>query len=215
MLASVAIFVVLVGIAIASYPGGSALDRRAAGHDLLRNFLCDLLAPVALNGAPNPVGAIAAPAAMLVLIAGLGVFWWMLPDAFPAQRRLGRALRAAGALTTVGLVAVPLTPSGAMPVLHAIAVLIACAPAMIATALGALGLARGGRRVDAALGAAVLAVGGIDAALFAHHCAVPGPVVLALPALQRVACGLLLAWVVLVATKLARARADASRLTPS
>lgn len=202
VLGSVAAFVLLVGASIAAYPGGTVFDRRAAGHDLLRNFLCDLLAPVALNGQPNPVGAIAAPLGMLALTLGLGVLWWILPRAFASQPALGRAVRVAGSIATVGLLAVPLTPSIHFPVLHAVAVLVACAPALVAGVLATVGLARAGRARLASLGGALFAVGGLDAAIFAVHCAAGGPAPLALPALQRIACALLLAWVVALALHL-------------
>src|SRR5260370_5416135 len=70
--------VVLLVLAIASYPGGTSFDRSAPGHDLLRNFLCDLTAPVALNGAANPRGATLASLAILLLGVALILFWWTL-----------------------------------------------------------------------------------------------------------------------------------------
>src|SRR5690242_7027467 len=90
ILAMVAVAVALLVAAMVSYPGGTWMDPNSHGHDFIRNFLCDLAMPVALNGMPNPVGAVAVPVALFVLSAGLALFWWELPRLFGAQTALRR-----------------------------------------------------------------------------------------------------------------------------
>lgn len=211
VIASVAIFAVAIAISIATYPGGSSLDPDAAGHDLWRNFLCDLIHPISISGEPSPVASTLAPLGMLALVAGLAATWAILPCAFPRERVLGRVVRIAGALSTLGLVAVPLTPSSEHPVLHPIAVFLAGVPALVAGIAAALGLARGGARVLAGLGAALIATTAIDLAIFAVHGVLGGPVPLVLPALERVGTALLLAWMLGIARRLARRRPLAGR----
>lgn len=206
VIASVVVFVVTIAVSMASYPGGNQLDRGAHGHDLWRNFLCDLIAPVSIGGAPNPVAATLAPIGMFALVVGLAAVWMvLLPHAFPGERTLGAVVRVAGALSTLGLVAVPLTPSSDHPVLHTVAVLLASLPALVAGAGGALGLARAGARGLAWLGAVLVAVTTIDVGLFARSVALGGAVPLALPALERVANTLLLVWMLAIARRVERA----------
>jgi hypothetical protein len=61
-------------VATFAYPGGTHWDPQATGFSLT-NFWCDLLRPVALNGADNGVGARAAQIALLALTLGLGPFF--------------------------------------------------------------------------------------------------------------------------------------------
>src|SRR5688572_11608153 len=98
---SVALFVALIGRAIALYPGGTWFDPGAVGHDPFRNFLCDLTQPVALNGMVNP-GARWAGAGMIALDVGLLLVWLAVPLLAPS--RLGRALRMMGVLSFLGIV---------------------------------------------------------------------------------------------------------------
>ena len=199
--------VTLIAIAAAHYPGGTWMDRRTRGHDLAHNFLCDLLAPVALDGTPNPVGAVAATAGLLTLAAGIGLFWQVLPALFPGRPRLGAGVRAAGLLSLVGMVAVPLTPSARAGALHAVAIFAAGIPGLVAAMLGVAGLLGVGRpeRRIAALGAATIVVVLIDGALYTEHSVQAGAPSPALPFLQRIASLLLLAWLSAVAVRVLRA----------
>lgn len=200
--------VALLGTSMAAYPGGTWMDPRAQGHDFWRNFFSDLAQPEALNGAPNPVGAALAMAGMLAATAAFVPFWILLPQLFPGSPRLGAAVRAAGLASVAGLVAVPLTPSLRFGLLHAAAVLTASVPGLAAAALAAAGLfmARPGARALAAIGAGTLIAAAVDAGLYARHVLQPGPVPVALPALQKAASLGLLAWMVGVALTALRPR---------
>lgn len=208
VLASIAAFVLGMAIAMSSYPGGTWCDRGAAGHDFVRNFFCDLLHDVSLDGRPNPLGAAAARAAMLALLAGaLGAFW-LAPRSAAAHPRLALAIRASGLLCALGGVGVALTPSNHHPKLHTVSVFAAAGPGLLALIAASFALLRApdGRpsaRWGAALGAAVVLVGGFDAWLYARQLDGSHPCEVLLPALERVTAALLLAWMAVVAARAA------------
>jgi len=199
----VATFVALIARAISLYPGGTWFDPGARGHDLLRNFLCDLTQPIALNGAVNP-GARVAGGAMLVLDLGLLLLWMAIPWLAPS--RFARLLRIAGVASFLGIIAVPLTPSLEHGIVHAIAVLSGVVPGIAAGVLANLMLWGSEHPRLYRLGVAILIFSAIDAVLYFHHIVFAGPPVLALPAIQRVALGLLLTWMLAIAITLLRQR---------
>lgn len=69
------VFVALMAAAMASYPGGTWEERSAQGHSQLRNFLCDLTRPVALNGQPNALGARCADFGLMAYVVALAPFF--------------------------------------------------------------------------------------------------------------------------------------------
>ena len=81
-------FVGLTGFAMASYPGGTWEERQAPGHSQVRNFLCDLTRPVALNGAPNAAGAQAADLGLMAFVIALAPFFLITGWLFEERRRL-------------------------------------------------------------------------------------------------------------------------------
>lgn len=213
VLISVATFLSLEGAAMALYPGGTWLDRSARGHDFLRNFFCDLLAGVALNGAPNP-GAPFATAALLTLPAGLASFWLIVPRLFARRARLGAAVRALGLMSAALLPLVPLLSSGRWGSLHAVGIFLTAAPGLAAAALATRGLLASpeARRPHGYLAASMLVVALIDGALYAAHVASgaeapPWP----LPALQKLAALLLLSCMISVSVAILRAHAAPAR----
>lgn len=192
-------------MSFATYPGGSWLDRRAVGHDLLRNFLCDLLGPTAINGRPNPVGSVAMILAMGSLTLGLTVMWWTMPRLLTG-RSLGLTIRACGALSLLGLVAVPLTPPTLSYPLHAAAVFTGGIPGAAAWLLALFGLAREARtRRLASLGALALAFMTVGFALYSFQYFGGGGPTLLLPVSHRIATVFFLGWVVAVALQLKKA----------
>jgi hypothetical protein len=200
VLALVALAVSLIVLSAARYPGGTYLDPSTRGFDLLRNFLCDLMAPAALNGEPNPVGALAAPIGLLLFVAGVAVFWCILPWLFVPGSRLAGPVRALGLVSIVGMAAVPIAPRS----LHATAIFAGGVPGIAAAILGVIALRSAGRpeRRLAALGAVTLAVALVDGVLYAVVVSRPAePLPLALPLLQRAASLLLVLWVIAVACR--------------
>lgn len=203
ILVSMAVFAALILAAMHLYPGGTWFDRQAPGHDPFRSFLCDLTQPVALNGRPNPIGSSLAKLAMLALSTAILVMFVSAPR-LAAPSASARVIRASGTLSYVGQVLVPLTPSLELGAVHAIAVLIAVIPGLLAGALSIAAFARARRRGLALLGAGVFAVAAVDAVVYANHVAAGGPTPLALPILQRIALVLLVAWAASIAVALLR-----------
>ena len=190
-------FVTLVVVSMAQYPGGSWLVRRATSHDFWRNFLCDLLGPTAINGQPNDVSSLAMKLAMAALLPALAVLWWRLPELFKNHRRLGFAVRLFGALSMVGMAAVPLTPPTASYERHAAAIFSGGVPSFIAwlLALSALLQVKQQRRL-ALVGGVALATVAVAFCLYAREFFFGGTPNVALPASHRVASLVLLSWLV-------------------
>jgi hypothetical protein len=205
--ASVAGFIALEVPAMCLYPGGTWFDTSARGHRFWQNFLCDLEWRVALNGQPNPVGSRLAQAAVLVLTLGLAPFWIAVAGLFHDRPHLAATVRILGLLATAGTVAVALMPSDRFGTLHGAAVLTSGVPGLTAAALAVAGLLLAGPRprVEGWLGASMLAFALVNFVLYASHYlgGVEGtPLV---PAMQKMALILLIAWMVAVAIRTDRA----------
>jgi hypothetical protein len=204
----VAAFSGLEAMAMHVYPGGTWWDTTATAHRFWENFLCDLEWRVALNGAPNPLGAALAKAAMLLLVLALVPFWLAVPRVFRGASAGERAaVTAPGLVSAVATVAVVLMPSDRFGALHGAMVIVAGVPGLAAAAMAVRGLAlREPRpRVAAWLGGAMLAAAFVDFALYVSHFATHTNGTPLGPALQKVALLLLLAWMVVVAVRSAPA----------
>lgn len=195
MLAAVTVFAVLEAGAMVLYPGGTWWEPGAQGHRFWQNYVCDLAWRVALDGQDNRVGSWLAQAAMLVLAAGFVPFWLL------AGERGAWGVRPLGFASVLGTAAVTLMPSERFGSMHGTAVIIASTTGLAAAVLAVIGQLRSGQRLAGWLGAIALAAAGVDFALYAQHLAssAPGPGSAAVPALQKVALGLLLAWMTVVA----------------
>jgi hypothetical protein len=206
-LGAVATGAALLGIAMALYPGGTALDVHAHGHSFWLNFLCDLTAPVARNGAPNP-GAPAARGAMLALSLALGATWLVVPVFAPRSRAAGLAIRVAGTVCTIALIVVPL--SGGF--VHPAAIFTSAAAGLTAGILTIVTLARshGPARRWIPL-VAVLVATAADSIFYAQAVAArPRAVRPELPAVQRVGLLLAVGWIVATALEIVRAGRSAA-----
>jgi hypothetical protein len=203
ILGAVAAFAALEGTAMAIYSGGTTWDAHTAGYRFWQNYLCDLLRQRALDGAPNAVGARLASAAMLVILLGLVSFWIAFPRVVPGSI-LARAARVLGLTSVAGVVAVVLLPSDRYGALHGVAVVLAGAPGLTASALAVAALLRHERppRALGAIGAAWVVAALADFVLYVRHLAAGDLGTPILPAIQKVALGLLVAWMVAVALRL-------------
>ena len=189
VLALVAASVTLLGLAIAGYPGGTSFDRGTRGHDVWRNFLCDLTAPVALNGIANPQGAAVASLALLCLGLALALFWWHLSALAVPSVRKRQVVRMAGLVSSFALIALPLTRWPLLLWFHPLVVFLSVVPGLVAAAI----LLHQLRRVRPnwwtlwALGVGTFVLAAADSVLYAIHLWTRSPAIVALPALQRLA----------------------------
>jgi hypothetical protein len=170
MLAAIAVFVSLIGLATRDYRGGNWFDSKAVEHDFWLNFLCDLTREVGVNGQRSPAAHIA-QAGLTTMLLALIPFWLLLPRWFPDRPRLGRVVRTGGVVSALGALVVPLVPSDRVGDLHGYLVVASSGPGVIAFACGVTGLVLGRRTPGWLLGVAVaaLAVAAADASLFTHH----------------------------------------------
>lgn len=193
-------FVALVTAAIVEYPGGTWFDARTRGHAFWQNFLCDLFHHRALNGADNARSAALATAGMLAMLVSIAAFFALIARLERTEGRAARVARWAGAGACVAGIAVPLTPSDRYRVAHLSAVLIACAPALAATAAALwVSLRAPVSRWIPLAALATLVFGAIDALMYAVAFGVSARLdrlYLWLPVFQRLATLSLLAWMI-------------------
>jgi hypothetical protein len=201
---SVAAFMGLEAAAMLLYPGGTWWDPTSRGSSISQNYLCDFEHREAIDGAANPIGSRLAQAAMFSLVLGLMPFWIATPSLM-GRGKAGPAVRALGLVSLFGVVAAILLPSDRFGRPHGVAVIAAGGPGLVAAALAVRALFRCERRprVVAWLGAATLAVAGVDFIGFAMHLIAGGLGTPLLPALQKAALTLLLAWMVAIAIRVA------------
>lgn len=100
-LSGIGVYLVLYVVATRYYPGGAPNDATTDGFSWTQNFWCNLLAPRALNGAPNTARPIALTA-MTVLCLSLTLFWWVFP-LYAALRPAARVLMRAAGILAMGL----------------------------------------------------------------------------------------------------------------
>lgn len=203
------LFSVLIAFAMASYPGGTWEERQEPGHSQVRNFLCDLVRPVALNGTPNEEGARYAELALLSFAVALTPFFLITPALFEERRRLARLVAVSGALASLGGVGILLVPSyrfGALP--HGLMVLLAAVPGL-AAALGAtFGVWKAERPVPSVRLAALstLLVFAFAVGVFAVQLSRGTETTPGLPVLEKLGFLLTMSWMVLTVNVVLRRR---------
>lgn len=200
VLASISIF----AIGAAVYPGGTHFDHRVVGHDFWLNTLCDVARSTALDGAPNHVGSTLARIAMTIFVVAVGATLAVLPGLAGANARTRGLVRVLACLATCGAVAVVHLPTDRYGELHAVAIVLAGVPAIVATSVGWIALLRERARhlVLALLGGSFLLVSAADFGVYVHEIATAGPPQVLLPILERLATILALAWMIAVARAL-------------
>jgi hypothetical protein len=181
---AVAIFLLCTGMAMLQYPGGDSFGGRLAGYSLARNYFCDLVSPVAINGYPNP-GLRWAQAGMVVLAIGLIAFW-----VAKFNNHSDTSNRLACQLGIVGSTIASLIPLGRLSIggmdLHPVITLGAGIPALIAIMLSVLSAFRRRSQWEALLGAFALLASLITASIYANFL-VTGADPVALPIAQKIA----------------------------
>lgn len=193
------VFVVLEGIAMALYPGGTWLNRSSVGYDFFRNFFCDLAAPKALNGKPNP-GAIFAQVGMFFFTLGLIPFWILVTSLVRQVRaRLAKVVMALGTISSLAASLVPFVSSQQFGFLHPMLVFLAGIPGLMAGGLSMYGLVKtkSGSRIPARLAVLTVILVGIDGILYAIHVLTGYEVhPILLPSLQKMGAMSLVAWMI-------------------
>lgn len=201
-------FVVALALAARAYPGGNWVDLDAAGHDLWRNYWCDLMREQAVNGEENAASNLWAKAAFYLLGVGLLLFWPLAGRLVPAAR-VRRLVVGCGRAGALGTMLVPVFTYDDYRVWHAISASLAGAlslVAIVAMLLGSRGVAAGRARQ----------VCGVVLALFVlANLWVYTPIMVAggghdvrLPVIQKLGTVAALAW--LVVTSRAATRTDAA-----
>jgi hypothetical protein len=206
ILASVGSSVALLGLSMSHYPGGTFCDRSRPGHAFWGNFLCDLAWETSLGGGANRVGARLAEIAMVVLALGIGLFFFTAPVLFRSRVRAARLVRGLGVGSVAVMIAVAVFPSERVGDFHGLLVFAAGAPALTASILVIAALLRTEPRprVCAAIGSAAVVAALVDLAMYGWHFLHRSECAPLLPAVQKLALGLLLAWMTLVAGRTLR-----------
>lgn len=192
---AVLIFVASWIVAMSTYPGWNAFDSHSTGHDVLRNFLCDLLSATTPDGRSNLVGSIAMNAGAVVLVLGaLLPLWWQVPLRGP-WRCTSRVLGVVAALFTLTIC---VQQAFALAISHNTVTLSAAAAGLVPTTL--LGVTDW-RSVDTTTTRRVFLLGTILASLvnfFSYALVQLGSTLtLVVPIAQKVALVCLLAWLFL------------------
>jgi len=117
VLACMAISVALIVLASQLYPGGSLLDKHAAGFDWSKNFISNLFAPQAINGLANR-GRVWAVAGMAFQSFGYGIFFIRMAKKIPS-RPVSKILKFIGTANVlfIFLIATPLHDLGTLSIL--------------------------------------------------------------------------------------------------
>jgi hypothetical protein len=202
---AVAGFVLLMGGAMAAYPGGHLWDKSSPGYDFWRNFWCDLLRSEAYNGVQNLVAPALARTAMSCLAVGILSCFCLTPFLFKQRRWLGLSVSVLGGCGALGLVLATWTSGGQMPRVHALAVLMA-GPVGLCALVGTLvGLRRGIARGYLLLGAGTLLVSLTSLIQYLREFAFQVASSPFLPFSQKLSTLLALSWILLVSARARRA----------
>lgn len=137
--------VFLIGVAIAVYPGGTILERGAAGYSFSHNFLSDLGSRSALNGASNSASRLLCAAGIALFTAALLLQQlWILRRCLgmPGQRWAALTACIVGALACAGLIVAMWVPPDRNMALHLRLVGFSLAAGVTACTLFAFGVSR-------------------------------------------------------------------------
>ena len=215
-LLALAVFFPCFGAAIALYPGGTWYDRHAVGHSLARNFVCDLMQPIALNGQPASLGSALAQLGTLAMLVAGGAFWLQVARLESPPTWVGRWMRRVGIVGCALGLGIPLTPSNRFHEIHLFAVLASFLPILLASlAAGWICLRIPARPLLPRLGAAWTLLFGAASGLTYGWAALPligvdlqpsADLLLSLPLWQRLANVGLVLWMLSVSMPNLRAR---------
>ena len=204
-----AVFVVALALAARAYPGGNWGDLDAHGHDLWRNYWCDLMREHAVNGAPSPVSAAWAKLAFYALGAALLLFWPLATRFVPGP--LARAVVLwVGRAGAVGVLLVPVFTYDDFREAHAVTATLAGAFSLVAIVTSLVASWSAGCGAGPRLWGVLLAlVVAVNIALYVPLALAGGGHDARLPVAQKVGTVVALGW--LAATSRAAARHGGAR----
>lgn len=188
-------FAACMGTAITLYPGGTFRDPQSPGYAFWDNYWCDLLDPVALSGEDNLWGSRFARAAFAVFALVLLRFW-PLAAAWAqggTKSRLAVSLGRAGAIS---LLLVSATSSVSEPEAHAVAVTASAGAGVVSALLLLPALHARTDRLTASLGIALALTTTVTLLQYVRQGITRANYAAWLPASQKLATLLLLAWMV-------------------
>lgn len=200
-------FVILKGLSTQWYPGGTVFSARDVGYDFWRNYLCDVMAPVALNGQINTHASILSGAGVGVLyLLGLLPVWWFLPMLWGGRRSVRLALRLFGGFSLLGMVLMLGEGMGYHPFSHAVVSAIAAGAGFTAMALLVLWLPWSGYGTWRlrALEWWIVGLGILNLVTYLRTQWFQAPVTAFLPASQKLVLIALLVWLWVLAVHLQR-----------
>jgi len=176
------------------YPGGTSFQRDRAGYLFCSNFWCDLLHTTAYNGQPNDLGANLGSLALSVLAVTLGLYWWLLAQSMPAARTRP-AILVLGLTGSVGMGIVAEVSVKPGTIAHGLAIVMAgpCGLAAMLVALAAQW--KRGLHKLAGVGALGLALALWNLVQYSREYLFHAASAPLLPAVQKAATLLVLAWV--------------------
>ncbi len=190
----------LIWAAMTVYPGGTAWNAAAPGHDFWLNFLCDLQRATARSGAPNPVASHLTQGAMATLASAFVAHFWLAARLAGLDRRPYRQVLCLGAASAVGTFVVAFMPTDTFGTLHDIGIAVGTIPGLVAVGILIPPLARHTHgRLPAVVGAAFLAIASVDFVLYVHQLATATPSSPVVAILERLSFLLLLTWMLVIA----------------
>lgn len=136
------LFIILTGVAMLFYPGGTAFDPTTEGYQFANNYFSTLGLTRAHNGQPNWISAILFFSALSLAGVGLIIFFVTMPGLFVSGlqkylTRLGSFLGVGAGLCFMG---VAFSPGNLLPQAHRFFVLSAFSLFMLAAVLYAVAL---------------------------------------------------------------------------
>lgn len=211
------LFLIAFAVAAALYPGGTWTNRRAPGHSLLANYLCDLMQERALNGQPAAVGALVIRAGALAMFIAIGAFYLLVARLERPPGRAARLARGVGVSAAAIACTIPFLTSDRSRTAHLVAVVATFLPALVATVAAARVCLRSPQTTPWIRAAALVALvaGSVDGFLYifaygAHALGLPPPLPVRrlvgdlIPVLQRIASVGVIAWVLALAARARR-----------
>ncbi|MFP4052458.1 MAG: hypothetical protein ACLFV7_01175 [Phycisphaerae bacterium] len=196
-------FVVLAGLAMVFYPGGTEFDPTAGHYRFWTNTFSDLGRTRTQSGADNSLSAVLYHTALGILSLSLAAAWWMLPTVAPNHRRLKWFVRACGMLCVAGAVGVALTPADVSGIWHGVTIGIAAVPGMvgIVTLVAATWRDAGCPRWIALWGTTVLVSAGVHFTQYVHHFWLGGSWTKAAPTVQKIFASLAMGYLLAVSSR--------------